>query len=133
MSIGPYTHEQNHEDGSFGIPLVKSDHIVVEYYQPTNISEKPQININTVFHAYRDIHSFYGSGDRDCGDNVACSSADPYEDQVNSVIYLEMGQYICSAALINNTSQNLTPYVLTAEHCVVDEANLGQHNYFTLK
>ena len=32
MSIGPYTYEQNHEDGTFGIPLVKSDHIVVEYY-----------------------------------------------------------------------------------------------------
>ena len=133
MSIGPYTHEQNHEDGTFGIPLVKSDHIVVEYYQPGNISEEPQININTVFHAYLDIHNYYnddGSSRNHCGDNVACSSADPYEDQVNSVIYLEMGGYVCSAALINNTSQDLKPYVLTAWHCVEPETP-GEHNYFT--
>jgi hypothetical protein len=131
MSIGPYTHEQNHVDGKFGIPLVKSDHIVIEYYQPGNVSEGPQININTVFHAYLDIHNFYGNrDDRDCGDNVACSSANSWEDQANSVIYLEMGQYICSAALINNTSQDLTPYVLTAYHCVEPESP-GEHNYFT--
>ena len=48
MSIGPYTHEQNHADGTFGIPLVKSDHIVIEYYQPANVLEEPLININTV-------------------------------------------------------------------------------------
>ncbi len=48
----------------------------------------------------------------------------------NSVIYLEMGQYICSAALVNNTSQDLTPYVLTAWHCVEPETP-GEHNYFT--
>ena len=131
MSIGPYTHKQNHADGKFGIPLVKSDHIVIEYYQPVNISKKPQININTVFHAYLDIHNFYGNrDDRDCGDNVACSSANSWEDQANSVIYLEMGQYICSAALVNNTSQDLTPYVLTAWHCVEPETP-GEHNYFT--
>jgi len=83
MSIGPYTHEQNHADGTFGIPLVKSDHIVVEYYQPGNILDTPRLNINTVLHAYLDIHNFYGSrDDRDCGDNVACSSANAYEDQV---------------------------------------------------
>ncbi len=132
MSIGPYTHEQNHADGTFGIPLVKSDHIVVEYYQPANIETTPQININKVLHAYRDIHNYYGSrDDRDCGDNVACSSANDYADQVNSVIYLEMVGYICSAVLVNNTSQDLKPYVLTAYHCAEEGGNLGQHNYFT--
>ena len=108
MSIGPYTHEQNHADGTFGIPLVKSDHIVVEYYQPANIKVTPQININKVLHAYIDIHGFYDiTEDRNCGENVACSST--FDDQEDSVIFLDMGGYICSAALINNTSQNLTP------------------------
>jgi hypothetical protein len=85
MSIGPYTHEQNHKDETFGIPLVKSDHIVIEYYQSKNVMETPKININTIFHAYLDIHGFYNNDDtRDCGDNVACSSANAYEDQANS-------------------------------------------------
>jgi len=126
MSIGPYTHLQNHADGTFGIPLVKSDHIVVEYNQPANIKVAPHININKVFHAYIDINGFYDiTEDRNCGENVACSST--FDDQENSVIFLDMGGYICSAALINNTSQDLTPYVLTAYHCVEG----SNPNYFT--
>ena len=39
--------------------------------------------------------------------------------------------YICSAVLVNNTSQDLKPYVLTAYHCAEEGGNLGQHNYFT--
>ena len=132
MSIGPYLHEHNNDDYSFGIPLVKSDHIVIEYYQPANVVGFPKININRVFHAYLDIHNFYGARDnRDCGDNVVCSNANAWDDQINSVIYLEMGQYICSAALINNTNQDKKPYVLTAYHCVEGEGNLGQYNNFT--
>ena len=131
MSIGPYTNEQNHEDGAFENPLVKSDYIVVEYYQPANTKATPQLNINKVFHAYRDIHDFYGEQDnRDCGDNVACSSANAYENQVNSVIYMEIGPWVCSAALVNNTSQDLKPYVLLAYHCVEDDGSVGSHNYF---
>ena len=122
MSIGPYTHEQNHEDETFGIPLVKSDHIVIEYYQSANILEEPQLNINTVFHAYLDIHNFYGErDDRDCGDNVNCSSADNYQDPVNAAAFLDMGGYICSGSMINNTNNDLTPYFLTAWHCVNGE------------
>ena len=47
-------YEQNNIDETFGIPLVKSDHIVIEYFQPANIDNSPKININTVFHAYVD-------------------------------------------------------------------------------
>ena len=131
MSIGPYKSEQNHSDLTFGTPLVKGDEIIIEYFQPSWVEIPPQLHLKNVFHAYRDIHNFYESRDRSCGDNVACSSANPYEDQVNSVIYLEMYQYICSAALINNTEQDLTPYVLTAWHCVESETNVGSHNNFT--
>ena len=132
MSIGPYNHEQNHDDGKFGIPLVKSDHIVVEYYQPATVLDNPQINIDQVFHAYRDIHNFYNDGEGSrtyCSDNVACDDG-TFQDQIESVIFLEMGGYVCSASLVNNTSQDLKPYVLTAWHCVEPETP-GEHNYFT--
>ena len=132
MSRGPYTYEQNHEDGSFAIPLVKSDHIIIEYFQPAYITETPEININKVIHAYRDIHNYYDQrDDRNCGDNVACSNANDFEEQVNSVIYLEMYTSICSASLVNNTSEDLAPYVLTAWHCVEGDGSLGSHNNFT--
>ena len=67
-------------------------------------SLQSHINISNVYHAYKDILGFYESSERDrnCGENVACSST--FNDQENSVIFLDMGGYICSAALINNTS-----------------------------
>ena len=132
MSIGPYMYEHNQPDETFGIPLVRSDRIVVEYYQPSTVSTTPKLNIRTVYHAYIDIHNFYDArDDRNCGENVACSSADTYDDLVDSGIYMEMGGYICSAALITNTAEDKKPYVLTAWHCVEGETSVGDHNYFT--
>ena len=130
MVVGPLSSENNHEDGEFSHRLLKGDIITLEYYEPDNTNESPLINISNVYHAYQDILGFYNSErDRNCGVNVACDDGE-FEDQINSVIYLEMGGYICSAALINNTSYDLTPYVLTANHCVEPE-NPGEHNYFT--
>ncbi len=131
MIIGPINHEDNNIDSSFGHRLLKGSSIFIEYFVPNSYNGEHLLQISDVIHAYRDIHGYYEGRDRDCGDNVACSDADPYENQINSVIFLEMYQYICSAALVNNTSQDLTPYVLTAYHCVEDDGSLGGHNYFT--
>jgi len=130
MVIGPFTHEDNYYDGTFGHELVKGEKLILEYYEPINVIESPELNIKTVVHDYKDILGFHETSNY-CGINVACSEADPYEDQANSVIFLDMGGYICSAALINNTNNDKTPYVLTAYHCVEGSANLGQHNWFT--
>ena len=131
MIVGPINYEDNNEDGSFGHKLLKGSSIFIEYYVPDSYNGEHLLQISDVIHAYRDIHGYYETRDRDCGDNVACSDADPYEDQINSVIYLEMYEYICSAALVNNTNQDLTPYVLTAYHCVEGEGDLGELNSFT--
>ena len=130
MVVGPLTSADNHEDQEFGHRLLKGDMLIVQYIHPANSSEQALININKVYHTYRDILGFYETNsERNCGVNVACDNGE-FEDQINSVIFLDMGGYICSAALINNTSFDLTPYVLTANHCVEPE-NPGEHNYFT--
>ena len=132
MAIGPYTSEDNNSQQDFGVPLVKGSQMILEVFFPSSVNEEAKLNVSHVIHDYRDIHNFSNqTQDRNCGDNVACSSANAYEDQVNSVIFLDMNGYICSAALINNTSQDLTPYVLTAYHCVEGGANINQNNYFT--
>ena len=130
MVVGPLTSADNHEDQEFGHRLLKGDIIILQYLHPANSSEQALINISKVYHSYRDILGFYETqSERNCGVNVACDNGE-FEDQINSVIFLDMGGYICSAALINNTSFDLTPYVLTANHCVEPE-NPGEHNYFT--
>ena len=130
MVLGPFTNDDNYEDGTFGHPLIKGEQIIIEYYEPKNIIDSPDLSIKSVIHDYRNILGFDETKNY-CGINVACDEADPYEDQVNSVIFLDMGGYICSAALINNTSNDKTPYVLTAYHCVEGSSSVGAHNWYT--
>ena len=131
MSEEPFDFSNNHEDQEFSHRLLQGDTITVEYYEPANINDEALINISTIFHAYKDILGFEESNqERNCGINVECDNSGDFDDQINSVIFLDMGGYICSAVLINNTSFDLTPYVLTANHCVEPE-NPGEHNYFT--
>ena len=130
MVMGPFTSDNNHQDREFSHALIKGDVIVLEYFQSASSTESPVLNISNVYHAYKDILGFYeSSSERNCGSNVACDDGQ-FSDQINSVIFLDMNGYICSAALINNTSYDLTPYVLTAYHCV-DPETPGEHNYFT--
>ena len=131
MIVGPIQYKDNNLYNSFGHQLLKGSSIYIEYFVNLNNHAINELQISNVIHAYRDIHGFYNSRNRNCGDNVACFEGGEYEEQINSVIFLEMYQYICSASLINNVNQDLNPYVLTAYHCVEEEGTLGSHNNFT--
>ena len=119
ITIGAFTSENNQSDMLFSTPLIEGDFIHIEYYEPLNSYNEGIINIDYVIHDYKDILNFSSNNEsRSCGDNVVCSSANAYEDQINSTSFLDMGGYICSGAMINNTSFDLTPYYWTAWHCV---------------
>ena len=119
MILGSYTNENNQDDMLFATPLVEGEIIHLEYYEPISVYGEGIININSVIHDYKDILNFSNTrNSRSCGDNVVCDSANGYEDQINATSWLDMGGYICSGAMINNTGFDLTPYYWTAWHCV---------------
>lgn len=54
-----------------------------------------------------------------CNVDVACPQADEWRVQVDSVVaYAANGFLTCSGAVVNNTAEDRTPYVLTAWHCL---------------
>ena len=122
MILGAYTRDNNQDDMLFASPLIEGDFIHLEYYEPSSSYGEGIINIDYVIHDYRDVLNFSQTRDsRSCGDNVVCSSADGYEDQINASSYLDMGAYLCSGSMLNNTGFDLTPYYWTAWHCTVNE------------
>ena len=122
MIAGAYTSDNNQSDMLFSTPLIKGDVIHLEYYEPSNVYGEGIINIEYVIHDYKDILNFSETrNSRSCGDNVICPSADDYENQINATSFLDMGGYVCSGSMVNNTSFDLTPYYWTAWHCVVNE------------
>tara|TARA_B100000676_G_scaffold126244_1_gene125519 strand:+ start:110 stop:2290 length:2181 start_codon:yes stop_codon:yes gene_type:complete len=121
--LGAYSSINNNDDNIFSIPLLKGEVVHIELLIPEGTQDQNNIVISEIIHDYRDILNLWENyeSDRDCGDNVNCSSANNYQDPVNAAAFLDMGGYICSGSMINNTNNDLTPYFLTAWHCVTGE------------
>lgn len=127
-TIGAFTSINNKESGKLGTAPIPGDVIIVEYYEPENVSFEGELEIGTVAHAYRDIFnlakdisdekSFGDAGN--CNNNVVCEEAEEWEAQVRSVAMITTfsGTRFCTGSLLNNVNEDETPYFLTANHCV---------------
>jgi Viral BACON domain/Secretion system C-terminal sorting domain/Trypsin-like peptidase domain len=123
--IGAFTDFNNREDSVFATTLVRGEEIVIEYYEPSGPAFPGKLHLNRVTHGYRDafgyIKSFGQSGS--CNNNVYCPEAADWQNQVRSACMLVTGgNGFCSGSLVNNTSQDGTPYILTANHCYSNPA-----------
>jgi V8-like Glu-specific endopeptidase len=132
---GPFSQNKEFDIDGFASDFVEGDAIILEYFQPKTISEKPIISISKVIHVYRDLYnekifSQFGYGDsEDCHIDVSCNSGDAWYNQSSSVAMLIVDYSIlCSGAMINNTREDGTPYFLTANHCINESYN--GHFYF---
>lgn len=118
--FGAFTDFNNQEDWVFATTLVPGEAVVVEYYEPADPAFPGELSIDRVTHGYRNAfkyaESFGTSGA--CNNNVACPIALGWEQQIRSVCMLVSGgSGFCTGVLVNNTSNNGVPYVLTANHC----------------
>ncbi|MCK9398776.1 MAG: PKD domain-containing protein [Bacteroidales bacterium] len=121
--IGAFTSQNNHESGLFATEFIQGETVTLEYTEPAGTIEEAVISISEVAYAYRFIEFSNNGRDQSwpCMINVACSEGDGWGDQIKGIARLltKIGYnyYWCSGSLINNTSNNRIPYLLTAEHC----------------
>ncbi len=125
-----YTKTENRNSNLLGSWFIKGETIFVEYYEPANVPENAVLKIGSVIHGYRmgevtrlvnELRGLNDSGD--CNYDVNCpvgADFDSKKDIVKkAVALLNLGNgYLCSAALVNNTNGDKTPYLLTANHCL---------------
>jgi len=125
--IGSFTSLNNKDNEVFSTSIVKSDHIILELTVPYDEIKDIRLHIDSIIHDSTDILSYYedSSSDsrEDCNVNVICSEGDDWRDQINGAVRVSMGTGLCSASIINNTSNDRTPYVLFADHCVSGSPN----------
>lgn len=126
---GPYTNEDYRQlNGYMTTDIIFGDEIVLEYYEPANVPFHGEVTIARISHFYKDLFhvqdgekGYWGDAEGDCHYDVACPIADPWRDQVNSVVLIAIsnstGSYRCSGAMINNVRNDKTPYVYSANHC----------------
>lgn len=120
--IGSFNYTNNKTHGKLGTTLIQGDAIIIEYYEPKAVKGKGKLTVGSITHAYKEIlkssHRAYGDADS-CTININCSQGDDWQEESKSVVMLLIdGWGFCSGTLINNTSNDGKPYVLTAEHCV---------------
>ena len=133
MIHGAYTFSNNSKSYQFSTPLLKGDTVIIEYYNPRDNKENPFI-ISELVHDYRDIMNYENNQrDWECGINVICETDEIYQGAINSVAFLDMGGFICSGVMVNNARQDLTPYFLTAWHCIDGDNPSTFRFYFNKK
>ncbi|MEM7310473.1 MAG: trypsin-like peptidase domain-containing protein [Planctomycetota bacterium] len=124
--LGAYGEHNNNVNGSFGIEPVDGDSVTIEYVHPSWATEMPILTLGEVIHDYKNLRNLLeasgtiGSGPADggCGlVGINCPEASAFQTAKRSVMRTLSGGSLCSASLINNTSQDATPYMLTANHC----------------
>ncbi|MDA8904281.1 choice-of-anchor J domain-containing protein [Flavobacteriaceae bacterium] len=123
--LGAYTSIQNQESGILGTWMVNGDKIWIEYYEPAAVNGQGRLHIAKATHRYRGLQKpaqTKGLGDSDtCNVDVDCAIGDDYDyikdHNKRSVALINLGNSLCTGTLINNTSNDGTPYFLTADHC----------------
>ena len=133
--LGAYDAQQNNEKRELGTWLVKGSDIWIEYYEPAAVTGQGKLEIFKVVHGYRSLGIAQQSPDDglntsgDCNYDVNCfmGDIDGLKDinKKSVALIIVSNSAFCTGALINNTTNDGTPYFLTADHCVENQ-NVSQ-------
>ena len=105
-------------------PVVQGDAIGIEVTLPSDSARAGfALHVNKVSHRTAQASAAVGQGAQCPGQvDVQCRAGDFPAGLEDAVVMLqfeaEEGSGLCSATLLNNTLQDSTPYLLTANHCV---------------
>ena len=122
--LGAFTDLNHKPHGGFSTAPIQGEIVILEYNEPRNSIFNGEISISSVSHDYKNIfskNSSRGYGDSgSCNNNVNCPEGDDWQDEISSVamILTSGGSRLCTGSMVNNTAQDLTPYFLTANHCL---------------
>jgi hypothetical protein len=140
--IGGYTYKNNQEDHLFTNEPVQGSIINLELDIDANVNLSDiKLHIDRVGAYYRGVDDLkvYADGSPEeakptispCHVNAICNPGPNYPFAVESVVKIFVvsseGEGFCSGALINNTSGNCAPLMLTASHCDGDNSFDNAH------
>ncbi len=119
--VGPI-HQTDFRNGTYRSDYLNGDHIDITIFIPDiNLEEDLTLTINTFDYGIISFRVFDDDfqDSEPCNVNVACEEGNGWECQSESVckiIHSTIGS--CTGSLINNDCCDLTPIILTADHCV---------------
>ena len=122
--IGAFTYKNNKESKKLATLPVRGDEIIIQYLHENRFEKLPNIEIGQIIYDYKDVYKntegYNSSGD--CNINVNCAEGGEYQNTKRAVARIYFDGYFCTGALVNNTNEDATPYFLTANHCIDNQA-----------
>lgn len=122
MTQGPYSAAS--AEGRMATALVLGDTAILELRVPQADRDRVQLRVAEVFHGFEDFAELRTQGSRAkagaCERDVVCTEGAAWSDQIRSVARLQIGENLCSGQLLNNTREDETPFLITANHCGLD-------------
>lgn len=121
--VGPIDSDDFRE-GTFRSDYLNGDYMTLSIFMPSASGDNFKINIDTYDHGVIALNNYDGDfgTSAPCNVNIACEEGNGWECQSESVckiIHSCIGS--CTGSLINNDCCDLTPYILTANHCVCED------------
>ncbi|KGO92084.1 T9SS type A sorting domain-containing protein [Flavobacterium subsaxonicum] len=125
--LGAYTSKQNSSGPYFGTWPVSGESVFIEYFEPKAQAGQGKLEIFKVGHGYRELYGADKTGQEvlsgDCNYDVECfvEGIDNLKDISKKSVTRMLGStgdgaFLATGALINNTANDGTPYVLSANH-----------------
>ena len=143
--IGKFNSITNSKNLLTHTQVIEGEMITIEYFEPSNAIGNLKIDIHKVGYIFRGFEdylepfksnssSFTPKIAEFCQVDVACSPENiGWSEQIDAVVHFTYTDpnyiYVCSSSVINNTSQDCTPYIFTAWHCGEPNANQNLSGY----
>ena len=134
-AIGAFTSKNNKGDREnirgFATGLVYGDDVVLEYYQPKEVTTDAIISLNYVIHGYRYISfgdRFFGDSG-DCQVNINCVEGLNWQYEKKAIALLLLINRVCTGSLLTTTKLSGEPFFLTANHCIAGLADAVDNPY----
>ena len=124
--IGAFTENNNTETGIFPTLPVAGDKVIVQYEELIDSNSPGQFEISRISHDFVGITLKSDDPRRPmkqpadyCNIDINCKERWVAGDTKNSICRVFInGDELCTGVLLNNTSNDGKPYVLTAGHCI---------------
>lgn len=131
--IGAFTSKNNKGDidhlRGFATELIYGSEVVLEYFQPKDVSTDAIMSLDYIVHGYRNVKA--GAGALPCMVNINCDEGQNWQNEKNAIARMIIeGSSYGTGSLINTTNLSEVPFFLTANHCVTDVGKdaLGNSN-----
>ena len=125
---GPYTSSDNNASRLFATRFVFSDTIFIEYFHPLQSRGSASLRISEIACYFADPGLLLGGNPEgitsadSCRISINCSpEGDKWQDEKRGIVRIALKNgnaiLLATGSLINNTSQDCTPFVLTSDNC----------------